>query len=423
LSSTAARYLVIGCLVLAGEVVFGLPFNIPRYFRATTLEVFGFSNAQLGDVFAAYGVMAMLSYFPGGPIADRYSPRKLMTVSLFATGLGGFYMATFPGVKGMAMLFAWWGVTTILFFWAALIRATREWGGSTTQGRAFGVLEGGRGLVAAGLASIAVVVFSGFIPSETALVTDGDRVTAMRAVIYFYTAVTFATALFCWFAIPDENDPRGTPRPNPLQGMSRVLRSRSVWVQAMIVVCAYCGYKGLDNYSLYAVQVLDMSEVEAARFTASCAYIRPAAAFGAGLLADRFSARNVIGGVFGVLVLSYGILGQLAPSPSLVNLIFANIFISYFGVYALRGVYFALLEETQVPSVQTGTAVGLISVIGYTPDVFFAPVAGRLLDRSPGVTGHQHYFILLTGIAAAGMLTVFVLKALVNRQPTHRELN
>ena len=54
----AARFMVIGCLVLAGEVVFGLPFNVPRYFRATTLEVFGFSNAQLGDVFAAYGVTA-----------------------------------------------------------------------------------------------------------------------------------------------------------------------------------------------------------------------------------------------------------------------------------------------------------------------------------------------------------------------------
>jgi sugar phosphate permease len=379
------------------------------------LEAFGFSNAQLGDVFAAYGITAMLSYFPGGPIADRFSPRKLMASSLFATGLGGFYMATIPGVKGMAMLFAWWGFTTILFFWAALIRATREWGGAATQGRAFGILDGGRGLIAAGLASIAVVVFSMFIPSETELVAEGDRIAAMRAVIYFYTAVTFATALFCWFAIPDRNHQRGESRPNPLQGMSQALRSRTVWIQAMIVVTAYCGYKGLDNYSLYAVQVLGMSEVDAAGFTAKCAYIRLPAAFGAGLLADRFSARNVIGGAFAALVLTYGFLGQFAPSPSLLNIIFANIIISYFGVYALRGVYFALLEETRVPSKRTGSAVGLISVIGYTPDVFFAPVAGRLLDRSPGVTGHQHYFILLTCIAIVGMITVFVLKALASQ--------
>ena len=416
MSSTAARFTVIGCLVLAGEVVFGLPFNIPRYFRATTLEVFEFSNAQLGDVFAAYGVTAMLSYFVGGPIADRYSARKLMSLSLFATGLGGFYMATIPGVGGMALLFGWWGVTTILFFWAALIRSTREWGGATTQGRAFGILDGGRGLVAAALASIAVVVFSLFIPSETALVTEEARFTAMRAVIYFYTAVTFVTALLCWFAIPDADHRRGTPRPNPLKGLGQVMRSRTVWIQAMIVVFAYCGYKGLDNYSLYAVQVLDMSEVEAARFTAACAWLRIVAAFGAGMLADWFSARKVIGGAFAVLVLSYGFLGTFAPSTSLlIFIVIVNIVISYLGVYALRGVYFALLEETQVPSERTGTAVGLISVIGYTPDIFFAPIAGRLLDHSPGVAGHQHYFILLTFISAAGMIAVFVLDALVKR--------
>ena len=32
--------------------------------------------------------MAMLAYFPGGAIADRFSDRKLMTASLVMTGLG-----------------------------------------------------------------------------------------------------------------------------------------------------------------------------------------------------------------------------------------------------------------------------------------------------------------------------------------------
>ena len=119
--------------------------------------------------------------------------------------------------------------------------------------------------------------------------------------------------------------------------------------------------------------------------------------------------------MFAALVLCYGLLGLLAPSPTLIFIILGNIVVSYFGVYALRGVYFALLEETRVPSKRTGAAVGLISVIGYTPDIFFGAITGRLLDRSPGVTGHQHYFILLTCIAAAGMIAVFVLKALVIR--------
>jgi nitrate/nitrite transporter NarK len=202
--------------------------------------------------------------------------------------------------------------------------------------------------------------------------------------------------------------------------MGEVFRTRSVWAQAMIVVCAYCGYKGLDNYSLYAVQVLGMSELDAARFTAATAYIRPVAAVAAGLMADRFSARRVIGGLFIAMTISYGVLSQISPSPEHVNILYANIIISYFGVFGLRGVYFALLEETRIPNDHTGKAVGLISVVGFTPEIFFGPISGRILDHSPGVTGHQNYFLLLAGISAVGVVIVLILTSMLknaSKQP------
>ena len=144
-----SRYLYIAVLIVAGEMVFGLPFHTARFFRPTMLEVFGFTNTQLGDLFALYGVTAMLSYFPGGAIADHFSARGLLSASLVATAIGGLFMATIPGAGGMAVLYAFWGFTTIFLFWGALIRATREWGGDAEQGVAFGLLEGGRGVVAA----------------------------------------------------------------------------------------------------------------------------------------------------------------------------------------------------------------------------------------------------------------------------------
>lgn len=389
--------------------MFGLPFHIARYFRATILEVFGFSNAQLGDLFAVYGATAMLAYFPGGPLADRYSARKLMAISLIATGLGGIYMSTIPGPVGMALLYGYWGVTTILLFWAALIRATREWGGALEQGRAFGILDGGRGLVAAGLASLAVIVFGCFFPAEAELATADERRIALISVIHFYTAATLLAALLCWFSIRDEGSPREFIPNNPFKGMGQILCTRSVWAQAMIVVCAYCGYKGLDNYSLYAVHMLEMSELDAARFTTATAFIRPVAAIAAGYLADRSNARRVIMGLFLAMTLGFGVLSRIAPSPELTTLVYANILISYFGVFGLRGVYFALLEEAQVPRNRTGTAVGLISVVGFTPEIFFGPISGRILDHSPGLAGHQNYFLLLSGISALGVLVAGIL--------------
>ena len=410
--SRAARIAVIFCLILAGEAVFSLPFHVSRYFRATTLDVFGFSNAQLGDVFAVYGVAAMIAYFPGGTIADHFSPRRLIAMSLVATGAGGLYMATIPGAAGMAALYGYWGVTTILLFWAAMIRATREWGGTSSQGLAFGILDGGRGAVAAVMASAAALLFTLLMPEQSELLGPDERRAALQSVIYFYSAMTVGVGLFCWFAIPEPESGTRVAHDNPMRGMAKVLRTPAVWGQAVVVVCAYCGYKGLDNYSLYAVQVLGMDEAEAAQFTAATAYIRPIAAVAAGFLADRVTARNVIALLFTILVFSYGMLWQLAPSPELQFILYANIFVSFAGVFGLRGVYFALLEETRVPRSRTGAAVGLVSVVGYTPDVFYAPIAGRILDRSPGIVGHQHNFLLLAAIAATGCLVVLALRHL-----------
>jgi predicted MFS family arabinose efflux permease len=146
------RYTTLLALILAGEIIFSLPFHIPRFFRPTLLDVFQLTNTQLGDIFALYGVVALLAYFPGGAIADRFQARTLIAVSLVATALGGFYLYTLPDLIGLYLVFAYWGLTSILLFWAALIKATRDWGGQQTQGLAFGVLEGGRGVIASVLA-------------------------------------------------------------------------------------------------------------------------------------------------------------------------------------------------------------------------------------------------------------------------------
>ena len=93
-------------------------------------------------------------------LADRYQARTLLCLSLLATAAGGLVMMTFPPASTMLVLYAFWGVTSILLLWGALIRATREWGGADQQGRAFGLLEAGRGVIAAAVAYVALKVFA-----------------------------------------------------------------------------------------------------------------------------------------------------------------------------------------------------------------------------------------------------------------------
>ena len=398
-------------LIIAGEIVFGLPFHTARFFRPTLLEVFGFTNTQLGDLFAIYGVTAMISYFPGGALADRFPARSLLTASLFATGAGGLFMAAIPPAMPMGLLYGFWGITTIFLFWGALIRATREWGGESTQGLAFGVLEGGRGLVAALIASLALAVFASIMPENVNLASDEVRRNGMRSIILVYTAAAFIAGVLTWFTVPVPAAQVAMNR-HPLRGMAVVLKRPVIWAHAAVIVCAYCGYKGLDNYSLYAVQVLGMDEVRGAELSTWGSWIRPVAAVAAGLVADRFNAARSIGVAFAVLAVSWTVLGVASVDLTALHIVYLNLFVTFFAVFALRGIYFALLEENQTPAYLTGAAVGLVSLVGYTPEIFFAPITGRILDANPGIVGFRHYFLFLAGIAALGVFVVLVLLGL-----------
>lgn len=415
-------------LIVAGEAVFALPFHVARFFRPIVLDVFGFSNTELGTAQGVYGILAMVSYFLGGPLADRYPARKLLALSLWTTAAGGLYMATFPGYRGALFLWGFFGVTTILLFWAALIRATRDWGGHDEQGRAYGLLDSGRGLLAALLASLGVVAFSLVFPDDHAAVSIEDKRVALRIVIYGYTAVTAATGVFVWFVIRDGH-PSGEPdlqswRPrteNVWSHIVRVLRIPAVWLQAAVVVCAYVGFKGYDNYSLFAVQAYGLSDVQAAKIVTMGAWLRPVAALGAGLLGDRFSVSRMTVIAFVMLLASHVFFALTTPVPGLASVLFGNIVIACVAIYGLRGLYFALFEEAKVPSAVTGTAVGFASLIGFTPDVFVGFVGGTLLDRSPGLVGHQHYFMFLAAFAATGVVASYVLMRMLHASPKRVE--
>lgn len=403
-------------LILAGEAVYALPFHVTRFFRPTVLEVFGLTNTELGTAQAVYGVVAMLSYFPGGPLADRFPARKLLAWSLWSTATGGLYMATMPGFRGALLIWGFFGFTTILLFWAALIRATREWGGHDEQGRAFGFLEGGRGALAAFLATLGAALFGWMFPEGYANASPEGKRLALALIIYGYSAVTAATGVYVWFVLSDGH-PSGQAnleewRPEKESVRThilRVLRLPAVWLTSVIVICAYVGYKGFDNYSLYAVEAFGVGQVEAAGITAIGAWMRPLAAIAAGLLGDRLLVSRMTVICFAVLLASQVFFATFTPHPGLGWVLLGNILIGSSAIFGLRSLYYALFEEAKIPAVVTGTAVGLVSVIGYTPDIFVSYVGGVLLDGSPGLAGHQHYFLFLAGFAALGLLVSFEL--------------
>lgn len=403
--SGARRILAITALVIAGESVFLLPFVLQRVFRPTLLEVFDLTNLELGTAFAVYGVVAMAAYFFGGPLADRFPARNLLAIALASTAAGGLVMMTVPSHSTLVLLYAYWGFTTMALLWAPMIRATREWGGETEQGRAFGLLDGGRGLLAATMGSVMVLLFAGFLPEDASTANITEKTEALRRVILAMSGITLAAAVLVMLALP-YSDPSdgGSHQALSLEGVRQAATMPSVWLQAAIILCAYVGFKAIDDFSLYANQVVGLDEVDAAQAGVLSLWIRPFAAVGAGLLADRIGATTMTASSFlllaiGSLILASGLIGS-----GMVWVFLLTIVCSSIGIFALRGLYFAIMREGKVPLAYTGATVGLVSMIGYTPDVFMGPLMGYLLDQSPGALGHQHVFWVVTGFGVLGLL-------------------
>ena len=91
----------------------------------------------------------------------------------------------------------------------------------------------------------------------------------------------------------------------------------------------------------------------------------------AGALSDKFRASRLISISFFMLALGYAsTLLSSDQQQGVYWVLWMQVFAISTMIFCLRGIYYALLEECQLPKRLTGTAVGIVSVIGYTPDIF-----------------------------------------------------
>ena len=413
------KFLILALLILSGEFIYFLPYVLSRVFRPTFLDVFQLNNFQLGSLFSVYGIVALLSYVYGGVITDKYSPRKLMSSALFLTALGGLVLASYPSYKTLQILYGYWGFTSVFLFWGAMIKATRLWGGDNNQGKAFGFLDGGRGIVAASMGSIGVFIFSIILTTDIESASVIERQEAFRYVILFssFMVAFIGLLVFIFLRSSEEKSTNIKSSLNSLTNIKHVLKNESIWLLMIIIMCAYVGYKVTDIYSLYASEVMFYDQIEAAKVGAVQLYLRPIVCIIIGLLADK--TKNMFWIIFGFIAMLIGAvifsLGFIQPNMNFI--FFLSLVVLAVGTYSIRALYFAVLKEAKVPFALTGTAVGLISVVGYSPDIFAGPIMGYLLDTYPGVVGHQYVYLMLVVFSVIGLIASLRFARLTKKLP------
>ena len=395
------HYLVL--IILAGESIFFLPYVLCRVFRPTVLEVFQIDNIQLGICFSVYGFVAIGSYLLGGPIADKYPPRKLIAIALWLTSIGGIVYASYPSYTVLKILYGYWGFTTVLLFWAPMIKATRIWGGASSQLKAFGYLEGGRGLFGALLGALGVMIFAFFMKGNNSAELNESR-DAFKYVIYISSFIVAFVGVLVWFfmRLDKEHENNETIDKITISQVVQVLKLPSVLLLMIIVLCAYMGYKTTDIISLYAKEIMLYDQVESAQIATFLLYARPVISIIIAVFLYKFKGGLLLISGFVISFLSALLFSMGIISHSSTSLFIISILILAIGVYGLRVLYFSVMEKGQIPLILTGTAVGVISVSGYAPDIFSGPMIGYFLENFEGKDGYQYVFLILAGFSLIG---------------------
>ncbi len=408
------KWLTMLLLCLSGSIIYWLPFLSEIYYVPMQVA-FGFSKTQLGVLLSTFGFVSLLSYFPGGWLADRFMPRKLIATALVITAAGGYIFATLPSFEVCLLLHGLWGITSGCIFWSAMIKATRNWGSEDEQGRAFGILEGGRNATDMVIATVMLSVFAFRGGSDAALAEQ----------IVFYASAALVLGIVVWFVmIDDRRNLNGGPDASSvvkLSDVGKVLKLPIVWLLAVIILAAYSGYWGAVYFTPYATEVFELGSVLGGAIGTAKLWIAALVAVVAGLIADKVGPAKAVLGAFILMTLGFLIFAIMPGQPGLLPLLLINVAVISCAVYGLRGIYFALLEQGGIPIAVTGTATGTISIIGYTPDIFLPALAGVILDANPGAAGYQHFFLLITVLSAIGLVAAFIVYRKVQCTPDAME--
>ncbi|REG58021.1 sugar phosphate permease [Paraburkholderia sp. BL6669N2] len=415
-NSKTQRYVQLILLVIAAGAIYPILY-LRQVYQPTMLEVFHITDSQLGYLYSSLGTIFLLSYLPSGWLADRIAPRLLICFSLIATGVLGLWYSTAPSFPMLMMIFGGWGLSTGLTFWAAVIKRVTMIAGTHEQGRFFGLLDGGRGLIEAMLATIAITLFAWITQ------TRGEPVAAgFKLVVYMYAFLCIALGVVLALVKDSQGKADAAAsraarqRNNVLVDLKTLAKIPELWLVAAIVFCGYQVFWATYSFSAYLHEgEIGLTVVMAGTITTLKLWMRPIGGIGGGFLGDRYSKVSVL--VIALFLAALSLLGLMAAPriSSHVLLVFLVLFIGIL-TYAIRGLYWSLLDRCNIPVATMGLAIGLISVLGYSPDVFLPLINGYLTQTFPGVFGYQLYFGYVAAMAALGGFAGLALRSMLNRK-------
>ena len=402
-------------ITIAGAMIYGLPY-FRSYFYDAYLSTYHLTNTQMGTFGSMFGIFGMISYLFGGVVADMVSPRKLMSISLILTGVGGFLHLMHPSYLMLLVIYAMWGFTSLFAFWPSLLKSLREIANENEQSKAYGFMDGGRGIVYA-IDGVCIVAIFGYFSKVS------SDVAGLNGVITYYSIIAVALGILVFILLKDsqpsvEVEKVGEQEKFSVAQILEVIKMPALWILSAILCCTYVMNIAFYYFTPYATSRFGMAATAGAIVTIAAQYVRPVAAFSGAIFADKIGRSKVMYVTFSLMAictLLMVIMGNMSSAIFIVLCLL--IYLSMYGGYTL---VFSMMEEGGIPIRVAGTAIGLVCTLGYLPEVIVPYCSGKLLDTF-GAEGYRYVFIAITIIMGIGILMLLVWDRYVKKVKNSKE--
>lgn len=410
--SNLKRYFQFFLIILAAGAIYPVIYLRTNY-QVTILEVFNLTQPQLNNFYSMLGMAYVIGYIPSGLLADRVSAKKLIAISLLGTSLCGFWFAQVPGQTSVSIIFFLWGIFSVFTFWSAHMKIVKMLARTNEEGRFFGILDGGRGVVEAVMASIGLGIFATILGSSEMLM---DKQAALVSVIYLYSAIVLVAAILIFIFVDDDKKlaamsentgERAEGEKFHLADIGKLLKNKYVYLMGGIIFMGYAVFWTVYYIGGFLQTNVGIDAVTVGTITVVVLWMRPVGGFIGGFLADKIGRPLTIS----IALAGAAFLLMLAAITPVASVNLFPVIMVALGIflYMIRGTYWSLLGLSKIELAMMGTAIGLISFIGYMPDIILPQLNSFLWATFGDQGGYNAYFIVsaVFGILGILILTVY----------------
>ncbi|WP_159806409.1 MFS transporter [Cellulomonas citrea] len=399
--SSGRRWFLLALASMGSSIIYA-PAYLKAVFYDPLREALGVTNTQLGAVFSAYAITALICYLPSGILADKIRMRTLSTVGFCSTGILTLVYAMLPSLAVLYAVFILMGITTILIWWGVRYKLVRLVSKEDEYPKRIGLSYG-----IYGVAGLVIGLISTWIVAAV----GQDLKLGVSIYLYFLAGIIIVLGILSWLFIPKFAGEIKGESTFSLAEFGRALRDPVVWIAAVSLFFVYFFYTGATYTTPYMTGVLGVS-LAAATIVANIRNygitLLSGPAFG--WIANKTRPSLVIAAGSVLFIVALGAMMLLPHTAGVVVVACVLVVLLGFIANGAFGVVSAQLTEGKVPLTYFGAATGLLSIIGFLPDTFSSTWFGSILDAQTDAAGnvaagaYQQIFGILIGSAVLAAL-------------------